>query len=162
MRLPQALEEIRLFQRKFGLLLIDLDHFKSINDKYGHAGGDEVLQMVSRTTVASLRGGDVVGRWGGDEFLVLLEDADRQLTQALAQRCLMVIQDAKLRLRGEIVIPNATIGATSLCASDEANSAIGRADAALYRAKRNGRNQVSFEELDGRTFAFSNESSRRG
>jgi len=145
MRIPQAIEEVKLFGRNFGLLLVDLDNFKAINDSCGHNVGDEVLKLVGRTLSSSLRSNDTVGRWGGDELLVLLADADPGLTELLAKRCLFLIQQAEVRIHGTLLSPKATIGATCLCAKDDQNSAVERADKALYRGKGNGRNQVSCE-----------------
>lgn len=125
-------------QGLYGVLL-DLDHFKQINDRYGHAMGDEVLQEVGRRLRASLRKSDVLGRWGGEEFLIVMRGESQQdVLQALE------------RLREDIAFwPFETVGAVSASfgvaeghVGDSVNSLLERADRALYQAKRLGRNRV--------------------
>ena len=120
-------------------MLLDLDHFKQINDRYGHATGDEVLQEVGRRLRASLRKSDVLGRWGGEEFLIVMRGESQQdVLQALE------------RLREDIAFwPFETVGAVSASfgvaeghVGDSVNSLLERADRALYQAKRLGRNRV--------------------
>jgi PAS domain S-box-containing protein len=85
-KIRQSLDELALFGRAFGILLIDLDRFKRVNDSLGHSAGDVVLEHVAGTVLSSLRAGDTVGRWGGEEFLAILPDADADQTLAMAER----------------------------------------------------------------------------
>jgi diguanylate cyclase (GGDEF)-like protein len=122
--------------------LIDLDHFKRINDSFGHAAGDQVLRRFAELARAELRGGDVIARWGGEEFLVMMPGAD-------VEQGLRGLDRIRQRLRGsplDEIEPALTISFSaglSLC-SEEADleRAIERADAAMYRAKQAGRDRV--------------------
>ncbi|MEO7431840.1 MAG: diguanylate cyclase [Dokdonella sp.] len=129
-------------------LLADVDHFKHINDAYSHAAGDAVLVELARRIRALLRTGDIAVRWGGEEFLVVLRDAERANAQALAQRLQQAVGAAPFSVQGTDIPVTCSIGwaafpfapgAPSLHSADEA---ITFADAALYRAKHGGRNRV--------------------
>ncbi len=131
----------------FSLLQLDLDHFKSINDRHGHAAGDAVLVSVARTLVGSLRPGDAMGRTGGEEFVVVLaggtgpEEAGR-----IAERLRQAVQSAPAAPGGMPV--TVSIGIATVAAGDhDAEQALGRADAALYAAKAAGRNRVCGGEI---------------
>jgi diguanylate cyclase (GGDEF)-like protein/PAS domain S-box-containing protein len=124
--------------------LIDLDHFKAVNDTYGHAMGDRVLQAVSAAVVDNLRGADVVGRWGGEEILCIFPDADeaaagRALDKALAAVRGLVFFDADDR---EVAV-SFSAGVAVTEPGEPLVSAVARADAALYRVKRSGRGRVT-------------------
>lgn len=119
------------------VLMIDVDHFKAINDRLGHAEGDRVLQRVAHTLRETLRSGDLVCRWGGEEFCVLLPRVSAAEAQALAQRIA-----ARIAEGGE---PRVTVSigvAQADPAPEDALALIQRADAAMYRAKASGRNRV--------------------
>jgi diguanylate cyclase (GGDEF)-like protein len=127
------------------LLLIDVDHFRQINDRFGHAVGDEVLRQVARRLVESLRPTDLIGRWGGEEFIVLLSPAADNVV-SLAER----LRHSISRMSGFIeeapeVSVTVTIGCYSVSAASEPvigllDSAITHADRCLYDGKRAGRN----------------------
>jgi diguanylate cyclase len=125
--------------------VIDIDHFKSLNDRYGHLVGDEVLRVVSRALQASARSGDLVGRSGGDEFLVLLPSTDMPTATVVANRMRAAVADADLRG----VLGSGTLGGITVSAgvalfhpADTIATFIERADGSLYEAKRQGRNRV--------------------
>ncbi len=124
------------YARDLSIIVFDLDHFKSINDTYGHAAGDEVLKKVSDIVQAQLRKGDEVGRWGGEEFMVICSETD------VGQACLVAD-----RLREAIAghdwkegAVTASFGIARRQSGELLGSLFGRADAALYHAKRSGRN----------------------
>jgi diguanylate cyclase (GGDEF)-like protein len=127
--------------QRCAVLLLDLDHFKRINDTHGHAAGDQVLIEFTRTAASVLRAGDVIGRYGGEEFLVVLPDADLEAATRVAQRICDTVA-------GRASQPGHASCTTSIgCAvvSDGASTVselLARADAALYRAKQEGRNTV--------------------
>ena len=125
-------------------VLLDLDHFKRVNDSHGHATGDRVLKATAECLTAMVRAGDSVGRYGGEEFLIILPNTDATEAHAIAERCraaikaLIVVND-----QGEPVAISASFGLTLLSSSDGSiDAAIARADEALYQAKGNGRNRV--------------------
>ena len=129
-----------------GVVLLDLDHFKSINDTHGHFAGDAVLQEAAWRMRDSVRPYDSVGRYGGEEFLILLPGCDEQSTCAQAERMrsslakkLLVVNDVKLTLTGSFGCTSAVPGHAVT-----AEALIRRADEALYLAKRLGRNRVKF------------------
>lgn len=118
-------------------LMIDLDHFKSVNDTFGHGRGDEVLQQMGSAIAAGLRQGDLLGRFGGEEFLAVLPGADRDAALAVAERLREVVRDA-----GEPFGVSASIGVAMRETDEAAASLIRRSDQALYAAKAAGRNTV--------------------
>jgi diguanylate cyclase (GGDEF)-like protein/PAS domain S-box-containing protein len=143
LKVAQALQEIEQFGRSYGLLMIDVDHFKDVNDSAGHEAGDAVLKALSATLLRSLRNGDVVGRWGGEELLVLLSDVDISALAELADRCRSLIAESAAPVHEGRVRVTVSVGATLLLPADTANSAIRRADELMYRSKRDGRNRTT-------------------
>jgi diguanylate cyclase (GGDEF)-like protein len=121
------------------LIIIDLDHFKQINDNYGHNVGDKVLKQISNLLLRELRNVDVLCRWGGEEFVALLPSATLEQTKKIANHIRENIASYK-----EFDIPNVTasFGLTQVKEDDTLESAINRADIALYEAKTSGRNSV--------------------
>lgn len=129
--------------------VIDIDHFKSLNDRYGHQVGDEVLRIVARAILVSVRGGDVVGRPGGDEFLAIFPDAGLEDARGLSERIRISVSESDLRaVMGEAVLGGitASIGVASLREDDTITSLVERADRCLYAAKGSGRNRVICED----------------
>ncbi|HVY51768.1 MAG TPA: diguanylate cyclase [Devosia sp.] len=127
---------------------VDIDHFKSLNDRYGHPVGDEVLRIVARAMLASVRSGDTVGRLGGDEFLVVLPNADATVATEIGERIRSAIGDADLRgVLGAGVLGGitASIGLAACREGDSIGRLVARADRALYEAKGQGRNRVMAE-----------------
>jgi diguanylate cyclase (GGDEF)-like protein len=122
------------------LLMIDLDHFKALNDAYGHPAGDRALKAVAECLTDTLRGYDAVGRYGGEEFSALLVDADELTGEAVAERVCAKIREIELP---DGVTVTASIGvATAPAARTDLEALITRADAALYVAKNHGRDRV--------------------
>ena len=124
----------------FSLALLDVDHFKQINDTYGHAAGDDVLCELSRILTSTFRASDLAVRWGGDEFLVLLPDVTLGGAVVFADRARLLVES--LSLPG---LPRVTmsVGLVEIQPDEDPRSAIMRADAQLYQAKQAGRNRVS-------------------
>jgi two-component system cell cycle response regulator len=126
--------------RPLTVLMLDLDHFKQINDSYGHAGGDTVLRTVTGRLQGLLRGGDIIGRWGGEEFLLILPDTPDDAAAALAERVRSTIGGAPVEL-GECSVPVTPSGG-SATGDEDPDALTRRADEALYRAKSAGRNRI--------------------
>ena len=122
--------------------ILDIDHFKSINDRFGHPAGDTVLRMVAKRTTESLRSRDVVGRLGGEEFGVILPAADTSTAQIACDRMREALCASPIATSDAIIQVTASIGVAQLQDDDDAARLIARADAALYEAKNAGRNQV--------------------
>lgn len=135
----RALEDMHCTQRH-GLALIDLDHFKRINDVHGHAAGDRVLQTFAAVARACLREGDILARYGGEEFVLLLPNADADRLTSCCER-LRVAYAAAEPVGVNIEVLSLSAGMTLLEPCDDLDEALQRADQALYRAKRGGRNR---------------------
>ena len=135
--------------RQHGLALVDLDHFKRINDLHGHAAGDRVLQTFAALARACLREGDVLARYGGEEFVLLLLDVEIDQIAVCCERLREAFASAK-PLGVPLSELSLSIGMTRLQHNDTLDQALQRADQALYRAKRNGRNrcEASWESAD--------------
>jgi diguanylate cyclase (GGDEF)-like protein len=126
-----------------GVLLADLDHFKRVNDTFGHLGGDEVLREAARRIEMVLRPYDTLARYGGEELLVVLPGSDGDASAMIAERLRLALATMPVAF-GESAIPVTTsIGVASATAGDTPESIVGRADAVLYVAKRSGRNCVA-------------------
>ena len=128
------------------VLLVDVDHFKSVNDRYGHAMGDEVLRAVAAGLSAQLRAGDQVARYGGEEFLLLLPGTTLAQASVLAERLRVALQGLSVLPDGEQAI-SASFGLAVWRAGETADQLVRRADLAMYRAKAAGRNRVEADSL---------------
>ena len=133
-----------------GAVLLDLDHFKDINDTFGHGLGDEVLAAVGVALQSTVRESDFVGRYGGEEFIMLLPDADRETTLQVAERVRTAIADINVLERDLAVTASFGVAVFPEDAPDAARL-VRNADRALYRAKANGRNRVEMFTLDAAT-----------
>ena len=138
LKVAQALQDHQQLSREFGLLLLDLDRFKQVNDNHGHDLGDAMLKVVAQTLVGTLRPVDLVGRWGGEEFLVLLADVQATALGDLAERCRVLIAQSSAGYGTSRVSVTASIGATLLNHADCAATAFRRADELMYQSKRSG------------------------
>jgi diguanylate cyclase (GGDEF)-like protein len=125
------------------LLLVDVDHFKNINDTYGHAVGDEVLVSVAECLRACCRDHDVVARWGGEEFLLLLTRTDLAGGLVVAERIRGTIASQRLAASQPELSVTVSLGATQAQEGEALNEGIARADTALYRSKEAGRDRVT-------------------
>ena len=130
------------------LLMLDIDHFKSFNDSYGHLTGDQVLRLVGMSLKQSIKGRDITARYGGEEFVVVLPNTPLHHALTLADQIRRAVMSKELKKKstGEILgRVTVSIGVSMLKAGDDTDALIGRADACLYAAKRNGRNRVISE-----------------
>ncbi len=127
------------YEHSFGLALIDIDHFKSINDNYGHDVGDKILQQIAQTLKANIRENDTLVRWGGEEFAVIALEINPSKFKALCEKLRASIEAISFDQTGPITT---SIGAAHYHTDETPNSLLKRADTALYKAKNQGRNCV--------------------
>jgi diguanylate cyclase (GGDEF)-like protein len=149
-RLAQELARAQREKSSLGIVLVDIDHFKRINDSLGHPVGDEVLQQVAKRLADAVRPYDAVGRIGGEEFLLVAPHCDVDGVQAIAERVRKSIADTPIATtRGPIPV-TASFGVNAMRAEDKLDlkALIEAADRALYRAKAEGRNRVSSAALE--------------
>jgi len=142
----QEFVRARRFNQSFGILFADLDHFKSINDTYGHDRGDAVLAHIAHIIKRQVRQVDVVARLGGEEFIVLLIQSNEQSIPDVARRVREAIEKNIVEMDGDNIQCTVSIGISSLSSEDNSiEDIIKRADSAMYVAKENGRNRVQFK-----------------
>ena len=145
--MDSELRRARRSRGSFSVVMFDIDHFKSINDRFGHLCGDAVLAQVGHRMKAILRGSDVKCRYGGEEFLVLLPETPIAGAHRVAEMLRHDLEEHPVHWDDHAVVITASFGITEIVAGEEEASAIiGRADAALYRAKQDGRNRVCVAE----------------
>lgn len=145
-----AEREFQLAKRKtrnFALLIIDIDHFKQINDTYGHLVGDEAIKFVAQESSRNLRQQDLLARWGGEEFIVFLSDTNLIEALIIANRIKNRLQCQPLLINSEPISLTVSLGLSVYHEQDESlNDTISRADQALYQAKKTGRNKIMSEK----------------
>ena len=134
---------------KAGILMCDIDFFKQVNDVYGHNVGDEVLKGVVRAILKSIREEDIPVRFGGEEFLILLQDADEAVAMDVAERIRRDVENTEITVQGTIIKKTLSIG-VSIFPEDSENlwKCIKFSDVAMYKAKESGRNRVVRFEAD--------------
>ena len=127
-------------KKPISFLLCDLDHFKKINDKYGHDCGDEVLKKVAETFTSTLRQQDLISRWGGEEFLIVLLETDRKNSYDVAEKVRKNIENLKIKCLDKAIKITITIGISEYEEDTNIDDIIKRADMALYIGKSRSRN----------------------
>ncbi|MCE5335009.1 MAG: diguanylate cyclase [Desulfobacteraceae bacterium] len=142
-RLKDELQRYTRYQHNFSMLLFDIDHFKSINDQFGHWAGDKCLKEIMKRIKPILRETDFVARWGGDEFVILFPGTDRESAAMVAERIRKSIENTRFIYRGQEISLTASIGLTEVQPADQSQEMLfNRVDKAMYKAKENGRNTV--------------------
>ncbi|MEW8691184.1 MAG: diguanylate cyclase [Candidatus Thiodiazotropha endolucinida] len=143
-KIDQIIEEylVETSHRPFPLamIILDIDRFKHYNDHYGHQAGDDVIRGVAHALATSARGNDSIGRWGGEEFIIICRDTDSDTALKIAERLRTTIEQAQFQVDEPVTC---SFGVTSYRVGDNADSIIKRADDALYTSKQLGRNRVS-------------------
>ncbi|MBT8109053.1 MAG: GGDEF domain-containing protein, partial [Gammaproteobacteria bacterium] len=144
--LRTALAEAHKHDHTLAVCFADLDNFKSINDRFGHPVGDQVLRKVASILVGAVRPNDVVSRIGGEEFLVMVRDADARACFTIADRICTAVRENPIRTREAPVPVSVSIGIAMRDHGDEVSleTLLERADQALYRSKSQGKNRISF------------------
>jgi diguanylate cyclase (GGDEF)-like protein/PAS domain S-box-containing protein len=143
--LETSLIELRALHSRFGILFLDIDHFKNINDEFGHENGDNVLLMTANSIRHSLRTEDAIGRWSGEEFIAIINEADEKILKAVAEKLRVMILNSLLIINDQLVQVTVSVGGTSLKSEDTPATAIQRANDLMYQSKRNGRNRVTVD-----------------
>lgn len=144
--LAGRLENLVRYGWGFGLLIADVDHFKTVNDTLGHVFGDAMLTGVAATLRGAVRAGDVLARWGGDEFAVLVEAPSGTDLMDAAQRLSALVGQSEVRLAGTSQSVHVSVGGTLARPDDSAETIFARADGALYHAKQAGRNRIEIAD----------------
>lgn len=147
--LQQSITEATTLKRPLCLLMCDLDHFKKLNDTYGHPVGDEILKVFSSILSENVRQGDTVARYGGEEFAIVLTRCDTSTAARIADRMRLDISARKLALnRNGQIISNVTasFGVAQFISGDTPDTLMKRADAKLYEAKNSGRNRIVIDK----------------
>lgn len=142
-RLNEEIERSRKFNYRFSFLMVDIDHFKDYNDRYGHLVGDAILRELSKTIKENLRQIDLIGRYGGEEFSIILTETDKEQSRFAAERIRQAVEDKCIRVYDEDLKVTISIGISTF--PDDGGDTqvlIEKADQALYRAKQTGRNRI--------------------
>ncbi len=140
--LDGRLENLRRYGWQFGLLMVDIDRFKLVNDEHGHAAGDAVLAAVSKTILGAIRAGDSVARWGGEEFAVLVQTADDAGLRELGERIRALVARTDARHENGRLPVTVSLGGAMARPDDTAGTLFERTDSALYAAKQSGRDRT--------------------
>ena len=143
-RLKTSMLDYHELHLPFGLLFCDIDHFKNINDTYGHNMGDRVLRMIAQTLRVNIRDTDSMGRWGGEEFLVILHDVDVDSLLMIGEKLLNLVRNSHLTLPDKRTLSTTiSIGGTLVRENDSIVSVVDCADRLMYQSKTNGRNRIT-------------------
>jgi two-component system, cell cycle response regulator len=141
-RAEGAVRLAQRYGRPLAALMADIDHFKRINDRHGHAAGDEVIREIARRVSAASRDSDIVGRYGGEEFVLILPETSESDARTAGDRLRRVLYEHPVVFEGVGIPVTASVGAAMLRENMTTESLVAAADQALYRAKRHGRNRT--------------------
>ena len=136
-------EEKKRFNMPFGILFIDIDHFKKFNDTYGHDVGDDVLKFIANTFIANARPFDIYGRWGGEEFIGVIRNINEKDLELMGDRLRLLIEHSYIIRENKKLYVTISIGGTLVNENDTIDSLIKRADTLLYKSKTAGRNRLT-------------------
>jgi diguanylate cyclase (GGDEF)-like protein/PAS domain S-box-containing protein len=141
-QLSKKMDEAKVFSNAFGVLMIDIDHFKLVNDTYGHLVGDEILKIVAQSLSSNIEKTDIVSRWGGEEFIVLVDVSSHDDLLKMAERLRNVVATSSYQFEnGKTIQVTVSIGGTIAKSTDNVKTLIAKADENMYFAKQHGRNQ---------------------
>lgn len=141
--LSDRFAELKDLKIPFGILFMDIDHFKRFNDTYGHDVGDQVLIYTGKTFTANSRPFDLYGRWGGEEFIGIIRNTDEKELKEVAERVRILVANSYIVCNDEKLNVTISVGATVAREGDTADTLLKRADTMLYASKSSGRNRVS-------------------
>jgi len=140
--IAHELERWTRYQQGFSIAVADLDHFKSINDSYGHLAGDKVLRLIGKILHKQSRSTDMISRYGGEEFVIIMPGTDAAAAVQAMEKLRKAVESSPFNFYGKPVNVTMSFGITQIKATDDLDKLFARADKALYRAKQNGRNQT--------------------
>ena len=143
-RLSACLSDYSRYGWPFGVLFVDVDHFKRVNDAHGHAVGDAVLRMVGQTLLGAVRASDSVARWGGEEFIVFPRHIDDWQLERLGEKIRRLVASAGYNHHGATIQVTVSVGCALIGDRDDGSHIVDRADRAMYACKQRGRNKVVF------------------
>ncbi len=148
MSLATRLEELKRYGCPFAVMFIDVDKFKSINDLWGHQVGDQMLKMISSTMINTLRSCDIIGRWGGEEFVALLINMKEDALYQVVERFRRLVEKSAMKLdNGSFLSATVSIGATIARAGETVDLLVDRADKLMFESKKQGRNLVTVDNI---------------
>lgn len=147
--LSYRFEEYQRFGRSFAVLFADIDNFSAVNNTYGHEAGDVVLKNIATSLSCSIRRNDLVGRWGGEEFLGIYSVEKASEAQIIAERFRSLVESTEAVSKGSIIRTTVSVGITIVCPEDTIQSLIDRADQLMYDSKHGGKNQVTHSYICG-------------
>jgi diguanylate cyclase (GGDEF)-like protein/PAS domain S-box-containing protein len=147
MKLHSRIDEMQRYGWPCGVLFLDIDNFKIVNDTYGHNVGDRVLMMVARTLSSNLRSHDLLGRYGGEEFVAIITNVNMAKLHSFANRLRLLVEKSSLDTEYSTLRVTVSIGATLVRPEDTVEAAITRADLFMYNSKIGGRNRVSIDTM---------------
>ncbi len=142
--IESKLREFKVVNVPFGVNFIDIDNFKHINDTYGHGIGDEILKLLVQTIKSNLRKNDIIGRLGGEEFIIVFSDLNDLGLERVSEKIKTLVETSALRLPEHDLKITVSIGATLVKENDTVLSIIERSDNLMYQSKKNGKNRVTF------------------
>lgn len=154
-RLKEEIARSQRNKRSLSVAMLDIDNFKTINDKYGHIIGDKILNRVASQIKNHLRIGDIVSRYGGEEFLIILPETDEIKAYMALERVRAAIEKKLIRIGGEKLQVTVSIGLTEVDNLETPIEVLERADKALYQAKSNGKNRIEIDYKDTATVMLS-------
>jgi len=142
-KLRDLINRANRYKEDFSLVMLDIDHFKKVNDRYGHLTGDEVLEKIATLVRRNIRNTDVVGRYGGEEFIIILPQTNLSSAWVIAERIRSIIENAEMKdPAGNVFTVTVSQGLSEWERGEDADALISCADEALYKAKARGRNRV--------------------
>jgi diguanylate cyclase (GGDEF)-like protein/PAS domain S-box-containing protein len=144
--LDARFQEQRRYGLSFGVLFIDIDFFKKVNDTHGHEAGDLALKTIADTFKATTRSYDLFGRWGGEEFVAIVRNIDRGILGKVAERFRILVEKTSVTNGGKTFSVSVSIGATMATPQDSPTTLIQRADELMYQSKQMGRNRVTVDD----------------
>jgi diguanylate cyclase (GGDEF)-like protein/PAS domain S-box-containing protein len=142
-RLAEATRYCEEVRQRTAVVFVDIDRFKSVNDTWSHEVGDAVLRMVAETMLNSLRSYDYIGRWGGDEFVIILSNVDEDRAREVCERCRALVERSHVSRDGQRIQVTCSVGFAMFRPGDDPESIMRRADAKMYASKRAGGNRVN-------------------
>lgn len=141
--LASEVERSKRYSTGLSIIMCDIDHFKKINDQFGHDVGDNALKVFSSTINNNIREVDMFARWGGEEFMILMPNTNAEVAKAVAEKLRQIVEDTEIK---KVNTFTASFGVADLNQEDTAESLLKRVDEALYKAKNSGRNKVEISE----------------